>query len=83
MEDVNHGIDTYRYVVSWKNPLVTGISLYAFIRLIIWFNPVYIGSLPIFLLIMFMIYFAFKRAYGTMKQKFITREIEKNRKVSQ
>ena len=83
VDDVKHCIETYRYVVSWKNPLVTGISLYVFIRLCVWFDPAYMGSFPVFLIILGMLYLASKRAYGTMKQRFIQREIEKNRKVIQ
>ena len=81
LEDLKQIVETYRYVVSWKHPLVTGFSFVIFLRLTIWFDPAYAGSVPIFLLIIGMMYLAYKRAYGTMKAKYIQREIEKNRKA--
>jgi hypothetical protein len=79
LEDVKQVIETYRFVVSWKNPYVTGISLLVFLRLCVWFDPAYTGSVPLFLVVVLMIYLAISRVYGTMKTKYIQKEIEKNR----
>jgi hypothetical protein len=81
LEDIKQIVETYQFVVSWKNPVVTGISLFIFLRLCVWFDPAYTGSVPVFLLVMLMIYLASQRAYGTMKTKYIQKEIEKNRKA--
>jgi len=71
----------YSYIVSWKDPLVTGISLLVFVRMCIRFDPEYIGSLPIFIVLLIMLYLAAKRSFGNIRSKYIQREIENNRKV--
>jgi hypothetical protein len=69
------------YIVSWKNPTITAISLYFFVRLVMVFDLAYIGSFPVFLLILWMLYLAAVRCYCKLKQKFIQKEIEASRKV--
>ena len=81
IDDIKNGVEMGLYIVSWKNPLLTAISLYFFIRLVLVFDPSYIGSFPVFLIILWMMYLAVARSFGKMKQKFIQREIEANRKV--
>ena len=81
LEDFKQINETYKFVVGWKNPVVTGISLVIFLRLCVWFDPAYTGSLPVFLAIVLMLYLASLRAYGTMKAKFTQKEIEKYRKA--
>lgn len=81
LEDIKQVVETYRFVVSWKNPWITGISFVIFLRLTIWFDPAYTFSVPIFLLMLGMLYLAVKRAYGSMKAKYIQREINKNRRA--
>jgi hypothetical protein len=81
LEDIKQVVETYRYVVSWKNPFITGLSFAIFLHLTIWFDPAYTGSVPIFLLMLGMVYLAIKRAYGSLKAKYIQREINKNRRA--
>jgi len=81
IQDVKDGIEMYKYIVSWKNPLLTGVSLLIFLRMCIRFNPAYIGGLPFFLLMMFMLYLAGRRSFGKVRNKYIQKEIESNRKV--
>jgi hypothetical protein len=81
LEDLKQISETYKFVVGWKNPVVTGISLVVFLRLCIWFDPAYTGSVPVFLSILLMLHLASKRAYGTMKAKYTQKEIEKYRKA--
>jgi hypothetical protein len=81
MDDAKQCMEFFKYVVSWKNPMITGASLYVYLRMCVWFDPAYMGSLPVLLLILCMLYLATARMYGTMKQKYIRKEIERNRKV--
>ena len=81
LNDIKQIFETYKFVVGWKNPAVTGISVVVFLRLCIWFDPAYTGSIPVFLSILLMIYLASIRAYGTMKAKYTQKEIEKCRKA--
>lgn len=81
IDDLKSGLELYQYVISWKNPVLTIVSLYFFIRLVVVFDPAYIGSFPVFLVILFMIYLATVRSFGILKQKYIRKEIETSRKV--
>jgi hypothetical protein len=81
-DDLKSGLELCQYVISWKNPLLTAISLYFFVRLIIVFDPAYIGSFPVFLIILWMIYLATVRSFGVLKLKFIHKEIDACRRVS-
>jgi hypothetical protein len=42
-EDFVNVISTYQYVVSWKNPLLTGFSLVLFVAVAIKFDSEYVG----------------------------------------
>ena len=81
LDDFKQIVETYKFVVGWKNPAVTGVSLVVFLRLCIWFDPAYTGSVPVFISILLMIYLASNRAYGSMKAKYTQKEIEKYRKA--
>lgn len=81
VENLKHCVALYQYVVGWEDPVVTLLSLIVFLQLCSWFNPAYIGSVPFFLVISVMAYLAYKRFRGKIKNVFIQREIEKNRKV--
>lgn len=81
IDELNHAIAQYQYIVSWKNPLWTATSLYIFIWLCLQFDAEYIGCLPIFLAIAFLVYCAYQRNQGGMKSRFIRRAIETMQKV--
>jgi hypothetical protein len=81
LEDLKTTVEMFQFVVSWKNPLLTSVSLYFFLHLVAVFDPIYIGSFPVFLGILWMIYLAVRRSYGKLNQKFIQKEIESSRKV--
>jgi hypothetical protein len=81
LDDLKATFEMFQFVISWKNPLLTIVSLYFFLRLVVVFDPVYIGSFPVFLGILWMIYLAICRSYGKVNLKFIQKEIESSRKV--
>lgn len=81
IQDVKDIFEFYQYLISWNDPLVTGGSLLLFLRMCLRFDLEYIGSLPIFILLLIMLYLAGKRSFGSVQAKYIQREIEKNRKV--
>jgi len=81
IDDVNHAIARYQYMVSWKNPLWTAISLYIFIWVCVNFDTEYIGSLPIGFAIMFLVYCNHQRNNGGIKGRFIQRAVETMQKV--
>ena len=43
VEDIINLFGLYSYLVSWKNPLLTGFSFLAFLSLTITFNAEYVG----------------------------------------
>lgn len=79
--DLKSSFETYNYVVSWKNPFVTGLSLFLFVRVCIRFNPAYFGSLPLCFIILHMLYLGFARSQGRLKNKMVLKEVEDYRKV--
>jgi hypothetical protein len=81
IDDIKSGVESLVYLTSWNDPVLTAISLYFFVRLVWVFDPAYIGSFPIFLLILWMIYLAVSRSFGRLKLKYFQKEIERNRKV--
>jgi hypothetical protein len=81
IDDVKESVETYKYIVGWKDPLITTASLIIFIYWAYFFDPAYIASLPVFVMLLILIYQAAKRAFGSANQKFVQKEIEKNRKV--
>lgn len=74
--DIKKGIDGYIYVVSWKDPLLTAFSFVVFVIVTLRFNTEYVGSLPVFFLICYMLYLAYVRKTGHLKDRFIEREKE-------
>ena len=81
IDDVNHAIARYQYMVSWKNPLWTATSLCIFIWVCVRFDTEYIGSLPICFAIIFLVYCAYQRNQGGIKSHFIQKAIETMQKV--
>jgi hypothetical protein len=76
LRDIKKGIDGYLYVVSWKDPILTAFSFVAFVILTLRFNTEYVGSLPVFSLICYMLHLAYVRKTGHLKDRFIERERE-------
>ncbi len=81
IDDVNHAVTQYQYMVSWENPFWTATSLYTFIWFCVHFDTEYIGSLPIFFAIMYLVYCAYKRNCGRLQSRFIQRAAETMQKV--
>lgn len=82
VESAKEMLDLYMYLISWKNPLVTLLSLIVFIRCTITLRPEHLTSFPVLLMIVRMVYLAFARSRGRLKNKWLRREVEKYRKVS-
>jgi hypothetical protein len=82
IDDFNKAVESYLYVVSWDNPTLTSLSLMLFIFFCFRFDPAYFGSVPVFFLIVFMVYLAIVRTQGHPKSRFIRKEIDAERKVS-
>ena len=81
IDDVNHAIAQYQYMVSWKNPFWSATTLLTFMWVCIRFDTEYIGSLPIFFAIVFLMYCAYHRSYGGIQRRFIQKEVETMQKV--
>jgi hypothetical protein len=82
IDDCSKMVEEYLYVVSWKNPTLTSLSLMLFVFFCFRFDPAYFGSVPVFFIIVFMGYFAIVRTRGHPKSRFIRKEIDSERKVS-
>lgn len=80
--DFKRFFESYFHVVSWKNPTLTSLSLIFFVFFCFRFDPAYIGSVPVCLLVLFMLYLAAIRSTGHPKNRFVRREIDAQRKVS-
>ncbi|KAL7527369.1 hypothetical protein ACHAXR_006588 [Thalassiosira sp. AJA248-18] len=76
IEGVQELVTTYMYVVSWKKPKMTGISLVIFVVLTLRFDLEYLGSLPIGCLVLYMIYLAYLRVNGNFKDRWTLKEKE-------
>lgn len=74
ISDIKKGIAACAYVVSWKNPALTSLSLIIFVTLCLRFNAEYVASLPVFFLVVYMAYLATARKAGRLKERFIERE---------
>uniref|UniRef100_A0A6U6GSS3 C2 domain-containing protein n=1 Tax=Odontella aurita TaxID=265563 RepID=A0A6U6GSS3_9STRA len=74
VEDVKKAADNYNYLVSWKDPALTFLSLMIFVFSCIRFDTEYVGSLPVLLLLLYMIYLAKVRRQGDFKQRWIQKE---------
>jgi hypothetical protein len=81
IEDIRKAFQLYGYVVSWKNPFITGISLVLFVYFCFRFNPEYIGCVPLFFLILWMLFLAIARWRGRLKKRLLDKEVEAYRKV--
>lgn len=43
LEDLQDVLDSYFYLISWKNPALTGLSLMLFVSICLRFNAEYMG----------------------------------------
>ena len=84
--DIKKAAETFSYVISWKNPALTSLSLMVFVGLCLKFNAEYIASLPVFFLVVYMTLLATSRKAGRLKERFIDREtktcLESEKKVA-
>lgn len=81
-EDIRGMFETYSYIVSWKNPVVTLASMISFVHVCWHFDLEYVGCVPIFVLLVWMTYLATLRWRGGLKRRLIDKEIREHRKVS-
>jgi hypothetical protein len=82
IEDIRNGFELYIDVVSWKNPLITLASLVLFVATCLRADLEYIGSFPLFFLIVWMLYLAFSRSRGGLKKRLLSKEVEAYTKVN-
>jgi len=85
-------ISTFKYVVSWDNPKITGASMIIYIAVILGCNVNYLGALPIGSLVVYMIYLGYLRVNGHFKERWTFKEkkllikseneIEKNQSIA-
>jgi hypothetical protein len=80
--DVRSTIQSLGYIVSWENPILTGLSLFFFVRFCWQVHPDHIFSGPVLLGILSMMYLAFRRMKGGLKLRFLDRELKANRKTT-
>lgn len=84
--DVKNAVEAFSYMISWKNPALTSLSLILFVTLCLRFNAEYIASLPVFFLVAYMTFLATLRKGGHLKDRFVEREkiacLESEKKVS-
>ena len=74
LEDIKKAVEAFSYVISWKNPALTSLSLILFIVLCLRFNAEYVLSLPVFFLLVYMSFLATVRKGGGLKDRFVERE---------
>lgn len=74
VEDAKKAVENYQYLVSWNDPALTLMSLIVFVFSCIRFDTEYFGSLPILLLLLYMVYLAKIRRQGNFKQRWIRKE---------
>lgn len=82
VEDVRTILRSLQYIVSWQNPLLTGLTFVIFLRSCYRFDTNYVGSLPIFVLVVCMLRASLRRFFGRLRDRFIRKESESRRKVS-
>eukprot|EP00536_Pseudo-nitzschia_multiseries_P006667 jgi/Psemu1/255572/estExt_Genewise1Plus.C_1450049 len=81
IDDMNHAISMYQYMVSWKDPAWTATTLAIFLCFCLLFNTEYSGSLPILCFVVFLGYSASQRNKGKMKGRYVQKEVETMQKV--
>jgi len=79
--DVRSALEWYLWVVGWKNPFVTLLSLVLFVNFCLSFDPAFFASYPVFAIIVRMGFLAFGRLRGRLKKRLISKEVDEYRKV--
>jgi len=74
IEDIKKAGESYMYIISWKEPALTSLSMIIFFTVGLRFNTEYVGSLPVFFLIIVMFYLGIRRRRGVLKNRFLERE---------
>lgn len=82
IEDIRNALEWYQWLVSWKNPIVTLLSLLVFVRFCLQFDPAYFACYPFLILIVRMLTLAFGRYRGKLKNRLLRKEVDEYRKVS-
>ena len=59
VDDLKKSFKLYQYAVSWKNPVLTGLLMIIFILLCFQYDPIYIGNIPVFFVMLFLLVKAF------------------------
>lgn len=82
IETFKDAVNRYIYIISWKNPIVTGLSFFVSFQICASFNPAFLGSLPCFFVIVFMVTSALRLFFfQNQRDSYIQKEIGKRRKV--
>uniref|UniRef100_A0A7S4W2P0 C2 domain-containing protein n=1 Tax=Ditylum brightwellii TaxID=49249 RepID=A0A7S4W2P0_9STRA len=74
VDDISKVIKAYNHMVSWKDPKLTLSSFIILVATCVMFDAEYIGSLPIFCLLVLMVHLARIRIRGDFKSKWIHKE---------
>lgn len=82
IEDIRGLFELYMFIVSWRNPFVTFASLILFVYSSCRFDSEYIGSIPLSLLMLWMLYLAVARWRGRLRRRLLGKEDEEHLKVS-
>lgn len=82
LHDLSDMIDFCLFLVSWRNPVVTLLTLWGFVTACLKLNPEHSGSIPVGLVVARMMYLLVARAFGSNFSYHIARrEIEARRKA--
>lgn len=73
--DIKSVVENYHYMVSWKNPFLTGVSFVAFIYLCRRFDPVYFFHVPVLSIVLYMTFRGLMRRSTSVQDIFIKREV--------
>ena len=78
--DVKSTIHTLNYVVSWENKYLTGISFVIFAGFCYRVHPDHFFTGPVFVALLYMLYLAFLRTHGSLKLRYLDKELSTLRK---
>lgn len=81
IDDARRIFQVYLYVVSWRNPFITGGSLVLYVYSCIKFDAEYLGNLPIACILVWMLQLAFARWRGRLRKRLLDKEEEQLNKV--
>ncbi|KAL7572048.1 hypothetical protein ACA910_001699 [Epithemia clementina (nom. ined.)] len=79
IRDAKKLVQIYTFMVSWDNPVITGICAFIYIQGCIYCDSKYIGAFPVFIILVLMVYLGFDRAHGRFQRRYVNRELDKIR----